>query len=495
MSCKANDRTQWEPWAVLVTLYVLSRLPLVFSGFGSDYDSYLYGQSGKHILERGVYEVSRFPGFPLYEQLCALFLRFGDWPLINALTVGVSVVTLLLFYYIMQRLGYKKNTRVLLCASLAFFPDYWINSASVMDYIWALSLLLGCYLALLHRRWELSAMCLALACGFRLTSGLFLVPYVFYMLNTPEMRRYVIPYSLITFTLLFICYAPLFVAYGLHFLRPSGFFELRPFLVLLYFCHRVYEFLGLVPGAFLLLGLILYRRRLRGYFSSTQNEKRMNVLIVALQLGLFFIFPGQTAYLLPLLPFLLLILGEALPFRYLVFLFCLFLGGNFVEVSIYNSEQRAAEVAVRQGALLSEIQERKRKIERPSSLAAIDFPKHSLVIVKGLPMAFGRNEQYFQIVEHTLGDQKFPVGRKLGCNNDVLYLNGMALNALPNCSAFLDGLKKEGYDIYMERHIYVTFSKLGDLFGVKLKDEWDLKLFEVSGDGVVINGSGDEGLE
>jgi len=221
---KEAKRSYFYHWGVMISLtvfYFLSRIPLIYAGFGSDNDSILYGATAKTILETGVYGLSRRPGFPLYEQLLALFLRFDGWVLINWITAIISFMILIIFYQIMSFYKYTKQEKILLSIFLAVFHTFWISSTSVIDYNWAFFFIMSAYLALLYKRWELSALCLAMAIGFRLTSGIFGVPFLFYMFKRSEMRRYLLPYFLLTGLMSFVFYAPCFLRYGLDFLRPA----------------------------------------------------------------------------------------------------------------------------------------------------------------------------------------------------------------------------------------------------------------------------------
>ena len=481
-----RDRRTWILW-LLVAFYVASRIPVILSGFGSDYDSLLYGASGAHMLEKGTYEVSRFPGFPLYEHLCAFFLLVGDWELINLATAIVSLLALGIYYRILGDFGYADRTRALLCVLLAVFPQFWVNSAAVMDYNWALLFVLGSYLALLRDRWELSALCLGLACGFRLTSGLFLIPFSLYTIQTTGSRKRLIAYGLILGLMTLIAYAPLFLRYGIGFLRPSPFLAFNFALFLLYFLHRIYQLIGVVPGLFLCGGLLVNRRQLRQVMTSRDPDARIDVLVVVMHLLLFMMFPGQPAYLLPMIPFALSLMARVFSFRYLVTLCTLVFLYNFVSLSLYNSKERTLEIRVREGVLLSDLSSRKFKLEFHETLAHASFPEHSLVIVQGIPMAFGMSKQSFQIVDVQMDGHTFPAGRNMTTDQDVLYLNGLALALLPNSAEILDLLKEKGYTIYMQKELYVICRKAGDLFHMPLKEHWDVQVFEMTLKGVLLD--------
>lgn len=482
---------RWGAWALLAFLYLVSRIPLIYAGFGSDYDCLLYGQAGKNILEKGVYEISRFPGFPLYEYLCALLLLFGDWHLINWVTSIISFLAVVLFYLVMTDLGYDEKSKVLLCVFLALFPTFWVNSATVMDYAWAFFFVIASYRALLRERWELSSLCLAFACGFRLTSGIFFIPFAYRLVRRKGARGSLAVYILIMAGLILVLYAPVLLRYGKEYLTHSAYFEAKAiylrFYFLLYFAHRIVKFLGFPGCLFLVYSLIRNRRQLKGYLWSNDIDKRTHSLAIASLLLLFLVYPGQLGYLLPIVPFALLALEKILPLRHLVILFVLVVSSNFVDVSLFDSKERRPELAVRQGALLSDLSMRRQRIEFPGRLAGIPFPDHSLIIIQGLPMAFGFDTQLFEIVEHSVGDYRLPLGKKRGSEEDIYFLNAVALSVFPRAEDLIDEFKNAGYQIYMQKESYLICKQVGEIFKIRLKDEWDIRVFDIKGDSFTVD--------
>jgi len=482
---------RWGAWALLACLYLASRIPLIYAGFGSDYDCLLYGQAGKNILEKGVYEISRFPGFPLYEYLCALLLLFGDWHLINWVTSVVSFLAVAIFYLVMTDLGYDEKRKVFLCVFLALFPTFWINSATVMDYAWAFFFVIASYRALLRERWELSALCLAVACGFRLTSGIFFIPFAYHLVRRKGARAFLLLYILVMAGLILVFYAPVLLRYGKEYLEHSAYFEAKAiylrFYFLLYFAHRIVKFLGFLGCLFLVYSLFRFRRQLKHYLCSSHIEKRTHSLAIGSLLLLFLVYPGQLGYLLPIVPFSLLALEKILPFRHLVVLFLLVVSSNIVDVSLFDSKERRPELAVRQGALLSDLSMRRQKIEFPRRLAGISFPEHSLIFINGLPMAFGFDTQLFEIVQHPVGEYRLPLGKKRGANEDIYFLNAVALSVFPRAEDLIDEFKKAGYTIYMQKESYLICKQVGEIFKIRLKDEWDIRVFDIKGESPTVD--------
>ncbi len=471
---------------VLLGLYVVSRLPLLFAGVGSDNDTILLVISAQKMLEKGTYVISRHPGFPLFEHLCTLGLSFGSWFLINILSAVVSLMALYLFYQIMVFFKYSESQRRFLAVFFAIFSCFWINSASVIDYNWALCLILGAYLALLHKRWELSAVCLALAIGFRLSSGLFGAPFLFYMFKDRDLKRYCGLYFLLTGLLSAIFYSPCMLQYGMSFLVPAVMHLFKEMNIGIYTVHifyNFYRFLGFFPGMVLGLGFIFYWRPFFAYLRSREIEYQVNMLVVILSLLVFLTFPMQMAYLSPIVPFALLMMKRVFPNWFMTFLFIIFLSHNFVTVvSLYDREEKRPQINFfEKGALFEDLKGRKYFHGLAKNLAGTSFPDHSIVFVMGVPVVFGTIEdQLFEEDEFEFLGQMVPVGRKKGSDQDIIYMNGNAL-LHPMIMEAMGTLKEQGYNIYIQSDLYkagLLAAKIYKLEQFKYKDEWDIKVFE-----------------
>src|SRR5579875_145893 len=58
-----------RPWpgALLAVVYVLSRLPWVGLGYGSDPDAWRVAMSARYLLQHASYLPSRLPGYPVHD--------------------------------------------------------------------------------------------------------------------------------------------------------------------------------------------------------------------------------------------------------------------------------------------------------------------------------------------------------------------------------------------------------------------------------------------
>lgn len=143
------DLTQPLAFAALAIVYVASRAPFINIGYGTDPDAWRVALSGYWLWDHGEFYPSRLPGYPVPEFASAAVIK-GGWLATNSMTLLVSLLGLWFFARIVARL--ELPNRALLVAGFAFTPLLWINSMTTMDYMYALTFVLGAYLFLLRGR-------------------------------------------------------------------------------------------------------------------------------------------------------------------------------------------------------------------------------------------------------------------------------------------------------------------------------------------------------
>src|ERR1700677_829561 len=126
--------------ALLCAAVLLTRLPFLGAGYGEHADNWRVALAARHIAETGVYEVSRFPGYPVQEIVCSWFWKTGPYGL-NLLDALFCVVAIFSFALICMEYGMRHWW--LAALALAFAPVVYINSVSSKDLPWTLALLLG----------------------------------------------------------------------------------------------------------------------------------------------------------------------------------------------------------------------------------------------------------------------------------------------------------------------------------------------------------------
>lgn len=121
-------------------IVLLSRIPFIFNSLGVDLDGWREVFSGKILSETGIYNVSRFPGYPFPEIVLSLFYQSSYW-VINLLSVIFTAGSSLFLYKILEFFRIKNS--VLLSIASSFIPAVFINSTVMIDYKWSLFFLLG----------------------------------------------------------------------------------------------------------------------------------------------------------------------------------------------------------------------------------------------------------------------------------------------------------------------------------------------------------------
>jgi len=156
----------WRTMLAMAAAIVVTRLPLLGGGYGSDDDTWRNIVAALHTRAVGRYIPSRIPGFPVYDGLLAV-LAPGGWLVTNLASVLAEVAAALLFARLLQRLQVRNALPAWL--ALAFSAPLWVEASQTIDYAFGLALFLAAFLALMDRRYARAAILLALAVGTRLS--------------------------------------------------------------------------------------------------------------------------------------------------------------------------------------------------------------------------------------------------------------------------------------------------------------------------------------
>jgi len=328
-------RREVNPTWVLLGCAACLYLPFIFAGPGSDPDSIRELRSGATLLWQHRYVVSRPPGYFPDEALCGLLYAFGGTAATNLATVAMSLLLLDSFLCICGH--FEVPHRYLLAATMAIQPLYWTCSTSTIDFIWAL----GCFMVgfrrwLKHRYFSAGAM-LGLAVGIRMSSVLLAGPFLIWeIIDHPREIKLWIAAALAT-AVGAMLYVPEFVASGhsLDFLTYYiGAWTMTGHLGR--FIYKNVYFWGLPAGLlFFAIAPVLIRELTR----CDRKFSRIIILsmsIVVLFEALFLKIPVQRGYLLPILPFVLILLGIALRGRpqTLLAMTMLIFSYNFVNLNV-----------------------------------------------------------------------------------------------------------------------------------------------------------------
>lgn len=284
--------------ALLFVVVLLTRLPFLGPGFGSDADAWRIAGAARTIAQTGHYVASRFPGAPVVELSDSLLLRLGPWalPLASAIWGAIACVA---FYVTLCRLGVRGCFWAAL--ALAFTPVFWIHTTDAMDYSWALGLALVSLALAVHARPTLAGVALGLAIGCRLPTALLIVP-IAVLLEGRNYPRFVLA------TILFgaLALAPSFLTYGTRFLSGYEFGRVPWIYVVKGATRDVWGVIGTIAIA---LGAVLAMFRLH----LVPRHERLAILsAIAFTAAIYLRLPHDGAYLLPMVPFVLLFMARTL---------------------------------------------------------------------------------------------------------------------------------------------------------------------------------------
>lgn len=334
-----------SPVAPVMLAAFLLYLPLIFLGYGSDYDTYNVLWTGQNFAQTLDYVPSRGPGFFVFETIIFFLNSMGGSLLTNLAVMGMSLVTLYAFLQLCYR--FEVPHARLLALALAVHPYYWVNSTCTMDYLFAIGFFFLGVWQILRGRYFTAGVAIALGVGSRLTisiaAGFFLV-WIFWV--DREHRGQIFKAALVAgvFSLIFYLPPASFAEWTTRFLVPTvgGAEFWTPYLRWGRFVYKNVYFWG--PLAFALLawaGAIALANPRRHLVDPSRGLPLMAAGVI-LTYELFYLgIPTEPSYLLPTVPFWLVLAGVVFKSRRwaLVALMVILMATAFVQVNIARPNQ------------------------------------------------------------------------------------------------------------------------------------------------------------
>lgn len=320
---------------LLIFLFIVSRAPLLNLGFGSDPDAWRVADSAFDLHYFSIYHPSRFPGYPLYEFFNSLVINYG-WLATNVATMVISLISVFIFAKILKELDIKNKG--LLVITYVFLPILWINSASTMDYMWALTFILFTWFFIIKKQYLLAGFMMGLAIGSRMTSVALILPFIYLILTETKNVKNAVYYIIIASVTSIILYLPLFFQYNLNFLTyyPN---EMTVIHILL----NINYYFGILAVFFGLLLLILSFKSLLNKILKKDNFTLFLLFFIGIVLILFIKAPYEVAYIIPAIPFLLILMSNISKKQFFA-VFCILLMSNgFISFASLNDSSIADE--------------------------------------------------------------------------------------------------------------------------------------------------------
>jgi hypothetical protein len=336
------------PFFLLFLIVFISRFPFLSAGYGVEEDSWGIAMAAFQTKMSGVFEPSRLPGHPVQELIYSAL--WGVGPVVfNGLCAFFSAVGVLFFALILQQLKFKHF--LLAAFALAFIPVYFISSTYTIDFVWTEAFVLISLYALLKNRLIVSGVFIGLAIGCRITSGAMLLPFMIIIWQDKNLKQNVInllKFSIPMVVVAIVSFIPIIAQYGLSFLMYYDQFPYPSMAKLVYkMFFGVFGFVGIIAIGLAVLSILLNREKQKnGELFETQLDHKI-IAASFIVLILFFIsylrLPQKSGYMLPILPFVILLFGYYLNSKSFKILCGAFIVSSFVCSINLTDKIRGAE--------------------------------------------------------------------------------------------------------------------------------------------------------
>jgi hypothetical protein len=302
---------------LVAALILISRIPFLFSGYGSEEDAWGLILTARNISQSGIYEVSRMPGHPVQELLLSLLWQLPAW-LLNLFTAVISTAGIAVFMLTLKKLNITGYIPAGI--ALAFVPAVYINSSNVMDYTWAMSLTMCSFYLLTQKRIIAAGIMTGIAAGFRITALGMALPLAMLILDKSDPKstlRLLFMFWIIAGVTALIVFLPPYLTYGPGFFMYYQYFPDPPFLKNAY--KATIGAWGLIGFAALVIaGVAAGIKAMAGSADGTADKqmnattKRLLILsfvVMVMYAYAYFRLPQKSAFVIPAAPFVILMLA------------------------------------------------------------------------------------------------------------------------------------------------------------------------------------------
>lgn len=443
---------------LLIAAVVISRIPLLFGGFGADGDGWRVAKSALTLWNEGNYHVSRFPGFPVYEILQAPLVALGGSVGSNISSLIIFIISIIVFRKII--LQWNIPNYDLLLVSYAFLPILWKNSALTMDYVWGLCGITICVYLLMNKRILLAGIVLGLAAGTRITQIIYILPFFFFF-EKGERKQWLTfaSYAIVT---AIACYLPVILSANYFFVVHDYLADVRNYSTIKrigFFFYRFLYSIGLL--GWVSITFVLYSKRIT--ITELLRSKYLVVSISAVVTGtiMFGILSDEREYLIPIFPFFLILLAYISSRKQFVVITIALISYGFVSVDLieHSVANPRLKLNIAKGFLVKEFSDRKEINERRLQLAQTPVPDSSFVMI-GMGPLFWLENPYVKL-DKTIEKEFRHDCAKSFQGNEVYFIYAFY-------KPQLDEIRYRGYKVYYwdEMKDY-----LETFIGYKLEDE------------------------
>ncbi len=460
---------KYFPFIGIFLIILISRIPFLSAGYGIEEDSWGIALAAFHTKLTGIYEPSRLPGHPVQELIYSIL--WGTGPIVfNGLCALFSSIGAVFFALILKHLDFKHF--FIAALTLAFVPVYYISSTYTIDFIWTQTFVFISWYYLLKHKYIVCGLFLGLAIGCRITSGAMLLPFILIAWqnnrtteNIITLLKISIPMVIITI----IAFFPVIHQFGISFFMYYDQFPYPPFSKVLYkMILGVFGFIGTV--AITIVILIIVFKKGKQNFGQTFEKKLDTKIIIASVITIilysisYFRLPQKSGYMIPVIPFVILLLGYYLNSNHFKWLCIAFILSPFMFSINLTDKLRGAtcskyailfDVSGQElffdpfsGPIFSDYSKRKQKIEYTKNIIEkADTIQQNTVIIAGW--------WYNEIMVETIQKSK---------NNFVIfesYIDSVKINNYLSAGYKIAYLPEQARynDLMYKMHITNTVSK------------------------------------
>lgn len=433
---------------ILFLITLISRIPFLSAGYGAEEDSWGIALAAFHTKLTGIYEPSRLPGHPVQELIYSAL--WGTGPIVfNGLCALFSAVGAVYFALILKHFGFKHF--FIAALALAFVPVYYISSTYTIDFIWTQTFVFISWYYLLKNKLIVCGMLLGLAIGCRITSGAMLLSFMLIAWQNNNLKQNIstllkitIPMALIAAT----AFIPIIRQFGLSFFMYYDQFPYPPFTKVLYkMIVGVFGFVGTIAIIIAIL-IILLKKQKQNYVETVEKNLDKKIIIasfitIVVYTISYFRLPQKSGYMIPIIPFVILLFGHYLTTKHFKWLCIAFIMSSFLcsinltdklrgathsKYSVlFNAAGQEVFFDPFSGPILSDYSKRKQKTEYTNSvIEKTDTIQQKMVMIAGwwyneiMVETIEKNKNNFVIFESYIDSVK--INRYLSEGYKIVYL-------------------------------------------------------------------------
>lgn len=316
-------------WLV-AAVALISRLPFLHAGYGVEEDSWGIAVAMHNTIATGIPEASRLPGHPVHELFLALVWAAGGrfWAF-NLVSAVAGAMGAFFFGLILKKLEFKHYA--LAALGFAFVPVIFIAGTYTIDYAWTITFVLASYYALISKRLWLAGIMLGLAIGCRITTAAMMLPFAIHLWSNDGFNQWfnrVFRVGIAAGIVGAICYIPVVMVYGADFFTYSDQFPYPPWSKIFYKgTIGVFGLIGFSAIILFAIYILLKRNKKKDELYAQPLHDKVTyawISVIIIYIIAYFGLPQKSAYLIPLVPFVLLLFTRHLGSKaYRAFSYCI----------------------------------------------------------------------------------------------------------------------------------------------------------------------------